>query len=156
MTDKELKHLNRGELIDIIYELQKRYADSKNEIMQLQANLEKKELSIAESGSIAEAALKVNGVFEAAQAAADQYLLSIQSANADMAAKIERVKKQSEEVLRQANLRAEGIIQEAEKKAASIIANANKEAEDSWNQFQRKADELIRARAELSALVKRN
>ena len=50
----------------------------------------------------------------------------------------------------------EGIIQEAEKKAASIIANANKEAEDSWNQFQRKADELIRARAELSALVKRN
>lgn len=156
MTDKELKHLNRGELIDIIYELQKRYADSKNEITQLQADLEKKELSIAESGSIAEAALKVNGVFEAAQAAADQYLLSIQSANADMAAKIERVKKQSEEVLRQANLRAEGIIQEAEKKAASIIANANKEAEDSWNQFQRKADELIRARAELSALVKRN
>ena len=156
MTDKELKHLNRGELIDIIYELQKRYADSKNEITQLQANLEKKELSIAESGSIAEAALKVNGVFEAAQAAADQYLLSIQSANADMAAKIDRVKKQSEEVLRQANLRAEGIIQEAEKKAASIIANANKEAEDSWNQFQRKADELIRARAELSALVKRN
>ena len=156
MTDKELKHLNRGELIDIIYELQKRYADSKNEITQLQANLEKKGLSIAESGSIAEAALKVNGVFEAAQAAADQYLLSIQSANADMAAKIERVKKQSEEVLRQANLRAEGIIQEAEKKAASIIANANKEAEDSWNQFQRKADELIRARAELSALVKRN
>lgn len=156
MTDKELKHLNRGELIDIIYELQKRYADSKNEITQLQANLEKKELSIAESGSIAEAALKVNGVFEAAQAAADQYLLSIQSANADMAAKIERVKKQSEEVLRQANLRAEGIIQEAEKKAASIITNANKEAEDSWNQFQRKADELIRARAELSALVKRN
>ena len=156
MTDKELKHLNRGELIDIIYELQKRYADSKNEITQLQTDLEKKELSIAESGSIAEAALKVNGVFEAAQAAADQYLLSIQSANADMAAKIERVKKQSEEVLRQANLRAEGIIQEAEKKAASIIANANKEAEDSWNQFQRKADELIRARAELSALVKRN
>ena len=156
MTDKELKHLNRGELIDIIYELQKRYADSKNEITQLQADLEKKELSIAESGSIAEAALKVNGVFEAAQAAADQYLLSIQSANADMAAKIERVKKQSEEVLRQANLRAEGIIQEAEKKAASIIANANKEAEDSWNQFQRKADELIRARADLSALVKRN
>ena len=156
MTDKELKHLNRGELIDIIYELQKRYADSKNEITQLQADLEKKELSIAESGSIAEAALKVNGVFEAAQAAADQYLLSIQSANADMAAKIERVKKQSEEVLRQANLRAEGIIQEAEKKAASIIANANKEAEDSWNQFQTKADELIRARAELSALVKRN
>lgn len=156
MTDKELKHLNRRELIDIIYELQKRYADSKNEITQLQADLEKKELSIAESGSIAEAALKVNGVFEAAQAAADQYLLSIQSANADMAAKIERVKKQSEEVLRQANLRAEGIIQEAEKKAASIIANANKEAEDSWNQFQTKADELIRARAELSALVKRN
>ena len=156
MTDKELKHLNRGELIDIIYELQKRYADSENEVERLQADLNKKELSIAESGSIAEAALKVNGVFEAAQAAADQYLLSIQSANADMAAKIERAKKQSEDVLRQANLRAESIVQAAEKKAASIIANANQEAEVSWNQFQKKADEQIRARAELSAMVKRN
>jgi hypothetical protein len=34
-------------------------------------------IDIEESGSIAEAALKINGVFEAAQAAADQYLDNI-------------------------------------------------------------------------------
>lgn len=156
MTDKELRHLNRRELIDIIYELQKRYADSENEVERLQADLNRKALSVSESGSIAEAALKVNGIFEAAQAAADQYLLSIKTANTDMAAKIERVKRQSEEVLQQANLRAASIVQEAEKKAATIVSNANQEAEASWNQFQKKADELIRARAELSDLVKRN
>lgn len=156
MTDRELKRLNRGELIDIIYELQKRYVDSENEIERLQAALKKRELSISESGSIAEASLKVNGVFEAAQAAADQYLLSIRAANADMTTRIETVKKQSDEMLRQANLKAESIIKAAEAKANEIISSANQDAAKSWDQFQQKADELLRARAELSALVKRN
>lgn len=156
MTDRELKRLNRRELIDIIYELQQRYADRENEIAQLQAALEKRELSISESGSIAEAALKVNGVFEAAQAAADQYLQSIRAANADTTARIEAVQKQSDEMLRQANLKAESIIKDAETKADEIISNANQDAVKSWDQFQQKADELLRTRAELNALVKRD
>lgn len=156
MTDRELKRLNREELIDIIYELRKRYADSEAEIERLQAALKKRELLISESGSIAEAALKVNDVFEAAQAAADQYLLSIRAANADVDARIETVKKQCNEVLRQANLRAENIIKDAEASADEIISSANRDAAKSWDQFRQKADELLHTRAELSALVKRN
>ena len=87
MTDKELKHLGRAELIDITYEQQKRLEASENTIRELQAKLEDKELRLSDAGSIAEAALKVNGVFEAAQAAAEQYLASIRMLEAENAAK---------------------------------------------------------------------
>lgn len=154
MTDKELKRLSRRELVDIIYELQKKDAERENEIERLQSALSKKELAVSEAGSIAEAALKVNGVFEAAQAAANQYLLSIRAANADVTEKIETARKQSDELLRQANQRADNIISEAEAKANAIISNANQDAAKSWTQFQQKADELLRTRSELNALVR--
>lgn len=155
MTDKELKRLNRRELVDIIYELQKKDAECENEIERLQAALAKKELAVSEAGSIAEAALKVNGVFEAAQAAANQYLISLHAANADATEKIEAVRKQSDELLRQASLRADSIISEAEAKANAIISNANQDATKSWTQFQQKADELLRTRTELNELLQK-
>ena len=76
MTDKDLRHLSRAELLDILYEQQKRYEDSLAENQALRQQLEDRTLRIASAGSIAEAAIQVNGVFEAAQAAADQYLAS--------------------------------------------------------------------------------
>lgn len=151
-----MKHLSRGELLDIIYELQRRYEESEAGKNRLQAALDKKELCISEAGSIAEAALKISGVFEAAQAAADQYLLSIRTENADISAQIETVRKQNEEILRQANQEAEQIVKDAERKAEEIVETANQEAAKSWEQFQQKANELLRTRAELNALVKRD
>ncbi len=48
----------------------------REENFQLKEALEKKKLVMEESGSIAEAALRLSGVFEAAQKAADMYLTS--------------------------------------------------------------------------------
>lgn len=73
MTDKDLRRLSRAELLDILYEQRKRYEDSLAENQALRQQLEDRTLRIASAGSIAEAAIQVNGVFEAAQAAADQY-----------------------------------------------------------------------------------
>ena len=83
MTEKELKKLSRIELIDIIYEVQKRYEDCAAENQQLKAMLEDRNLKVASAGSIAEAALLVNHVFESAQAAADQYLSSLRALSED-------------------------------------------------------------------------
>lgn len=75
MTDKELRRLGRPELIEIIYQLEKSQEESRQEIARLQARLQDRTLRLSEAGSIAQAALQVNGVMEAAQAAADQYTL---------------------------------------------------------------------------------
>ena len=77
MTDKELRKLTRTELLELLL-IQSREIDRLNEELdQLRERMQQREIAIANSGSIAEAALVLNGVFEAAQAAADQYLENI-------------------------------------------------------------------------------
>ena len=78
--DKGLRRLSRVELVDIIYELKKSNDEKDAQIQQLQAALDDKTLRVAQAGSIAQAALSINGVFEAAQAAANQYLASVKAA----------------------------------------------------------------------------
>ena len=103
MTNKELRKLSRAELIDILFELQ---------------------TQITEAGSIAEAALRLNGVFEAAQAAADQYV---------------RCTKDSltiaERTLAAAKRQADTLVQEATAQAQKLLADADARLESSWPQF---------------------
>ena len=81
IPEKDLRRLSRKDLIDIIYALRKQEHVLREELEQAREELDRREILLSESGSIAEAALKLNGVFEAAQAAADQYLRSIKAAN---------------------------------------------------------------------------
>lgn len=89
---KESERLSRQltESEDRLHQLEETYErlrgrlDNKDaQIRELKATLrserEKREIDMEDVGSIAEAALKLNGVFDAAQRAADQYLQSIRS-----------------------------------------------------------------------------
>lgn len=79
MTEKELRRLGRRALIEILYEQQKQCEQLRAENEQLRAKLAERTLKLADVGSIAEASLRLNGVFEAAQAAAEQYLQSVRA-----------------------------------------------------------------------------
>ncbi|MGT2829647.1 DNA repair protein [Streptococcus hillyeri] len=74
---KQLKKLKREQLIAIMLEQQEKIEKQEETIMQLTERLEDKKILLEKSGSIAEASLALNKVFEAAQAAADQYLQNI-------------------------------------------------------------------------------
>lgn len=76
MRRTELRRLSRKELIDIIYQLKKENESMKEE-------LSDRRIAIQNAGSIAEAALAIHKVFETAQKAADQYLLSVKEGAAD-------------------------------------------------------------------------
>ena len=77
MTDKELRKLKRTDLLELLIEQSKEVESLKKRIGELEAGLADRRLLIYKSGSIAEAALKLNGVFEAAEAAAQEYLENI-------------------------------------------------------------------------------
>lgn len=79
MTDKELRRLSRRDLMEILYEQGKEIETLRAELAAREAELEDRRIMIENSGSIAEAALKLNGVFEAAQAACEQYSLSLKT-----------------------------------------------------------------------------
>ena len=152
MAEHELRRLSRAELIEIIYELQKQNEQNTAQIAALQARLDDRTLRIAESGSLAEAAIRVNGVLEAAQAAADQYLASLHAANADTGEKMAAAEQQRDEILLQANQRADELIRKAEQEAQRIVDDANAQAAAAWDSFEQKAQELIRLHSELRTL----
>jgi hypothetical protein len=77
MTDKELHKLKRAELLEIMLAQSSEIEKLRGELEAAEEKLKSRELEIAESGSIAEAALRLNHIFEDAQAAADLYLENI-------------------------------------------------------------------------------
>ena len=81
MTSKELRKLSRKELIEVLLAQTREMEQLKAELNSKNELLEKREINIRESGSIAEAALRLSGIFEDAQKAADTYLAEIRRAN---------------------------------------------------------------------------
>lgn len=124
MTNKELRKLSRAELIDILFELQTQNENLTAENRELAAQLESRQLQITEAGSIAEAALRLNGVFEAAQAAADQYVRCTKDSLAI-----------AERTLAAAKRQADTLVQEATAQAQKLLVDADARLESSWPQF---------------------
>ena len=74
MTEKDLKKLNRYQLLELLI-LQTERADKLQErVDELEKRLKAQDLKMESLGSIAEASLQLGGVFQAAQEAADMYL----------------------------------------------------------------------------------
>ena len=77
MHDKELHKLGKTELLSVILNQEKKINELKQENEDLKKKLEDKTININKAGSIAEASLKLNEIFEKAQEAADEYLKSV-------------------------------------------------------------------------------
>lgn len=77
MTNQELHKLSRRELLEMLLAQSKEMDRLKDRVQELEEALSSRNLVIEKAGSLAEAALQLNGVFEAAQQAADQYLENI-------------------------------------------------------------------------------
>ena len=77
MTEHELKKLGRGQLLEILVRQSKELDRLQEELKAAEDKLADRRIRMEESGSIAEAALKLNGIFEVAQQAADDYLASL-------------------------------------------------------------------------------
>lgn len=79
MTDKQLKRLSRRELLEMLIIQTRKVEALEAKLADTEQKLQNKLLAIEESGSLAEAVLRLNGVFEAAENAARQYLENIQN-----------------------------------------------------------------------------
>ena len=75
---KTLSKLNRTELLDLLYEQEKRLEDLEKENKELKTQLENRKIAISKVGSIAEASLALTKVFDEAQKAVDRYLDNVQ------------------------------------------------------------------------------
>lgn len=74
MTDKELKKLSRAQLLELLVDQSREIDRLQKALDEANQKLELRELKLAQCGSIADASLAINEVFERAQQAADLYL----------------------------------------------------------------------------------
>lgn len=79
MTDKELRHLNRSELLQMLITQGEENRRLKEELEETKKKLNERQLVMDNAGSIAEASLQLSGIFEAAERAAKQYLESVKT-----------------------------------------------------------------------------
>lgn len=77
MTDRELKRLSRVELLEMLLEQMEENEKLKQSLEEARTALDERQIALNQSGTMAEAALRLNGVFEAADRAAKQYLENI-------------------------------------------------------------------------------
>ena len=77
MTEKELRRLSRRELLEMLITRTIENVRLTEELQQARKELSDREFIQDRAGSMAEAALQLNGVFEAADRAAMEYLENI-------------------------------------------------------------------------------
>ncbi len=103
MISKELKKLNRRELVDVIYQLKKNEEQMQEKIASLEAELQDRRMHLSVAGSIVEAATDITGIFSVAQSTADLYLSEIASMKEDTQREctdmIEEAKKKVESIM---------------------------------------------------------
>ena len=138
MMDQELRHLTREDLLDIIYELQRRTQQVEQENETIRKQLADRTVKLEKAGSIAEAALALNGVFEAAQAAADQYLAQVHAAN-------EQSQQLADRIVADAQRKATAIVQQAQQEADRIRAMTDEVTQQKWAKLQEKTDTMLQS-----------
>ena len=81
--NKELKKLNRTELLELLLVQTKEVERLREELDEARRQLEDKRIRVQEAGNLAQAVLSINDVVNAVQAAADQYLDNIKAMEAE-------------------------------------------------------------------------
>ncbi len=130
MTEKDFKKLNRKQLLELLLKQTERADRMHLALQQAEDKLRDRKLTEQEAGSIAEASLRLNGVFEAAEAAASQYLDNIKALSANQNAILQRkeleAQRKVEEMLQEAKAHCAQMEAECEKRCALQDAECEK------------------------------
>lgn len=113
VTEKELRRLSRADLLEMLIAQSEELRDVKEQLKSAEAILASRVIEINTAGSIAEASLRLNGVFEAAQAACEQYMENIRLLNERSQLVCRQMEKESRE-------QADRLLEETRRKCAQM------------------------------------
>lgn len=143
MTDKELQRLKRGELLEILLEQSKENESLKSQIEEkdkvisgLKEKLESREIELEEAGTIAEASFKLNGVFDAAEKAAQQYLDNLKALHDRETLLYEKKEAEVEN-------RCAALMQATQERCDFMKEESIKKCESMETEVKQKCDELL-------------
>lgn len=116
--------------------------------------LKEREISLSRAGSIAEAALELNGVFTAAEAAAAQYLENVRRQE-DICQRMEEgAKEEAEKIVAEAQQRAGVIEARAKQNAVMMETQAKQRADAYWAAVSRRLEEFYEEHKGLQEMLR--
>ena len=142
MTDKELRRLSRSELLEMLIAQTEENDRLKIRLEQAEAQLRDRRIEIDKAGSLAEAALSLNGVFQAAEAAAQQYLENIQ-----------RISSQQDTICRSMKEKTEKETARMRQEAQAYSQTVHAEADAYWKQVAARAAKLLEDQNSLREMI---
>ncbi len=167
MTDKDFRKLNRTELLELLIRQTKENEKIKAQVLQrdariadLEQQIQQRAIALEDAGSIAEASLRLNGIFEAADRAAKEYLDNIRLRYQGQEETAKRIEAETEEKVRkmlcEAEERCKTLETETAKKCEAMTERSRRESQEYWSQVSAKLDEYIRQRSDLRDLLSVN
>ena len=163
MTEQELKKLRRSDLLEILQDLSKENEVLRAQLDKARSQLTSRTIAVEKSGSLAEAALRINGVFEACQAACDQYTQNLHQrvANQEQICQEmeEKTRAKCTRMISEAEFQADKCIREAQEKAAAANQDAVNASQEYALQIRSEADDYsfrIHTEADAYAMSTRN
>ena len=157
MTERELRRLSRADLLEMLIDQSVELQQVKSELAAARAELEKREIDIREAGSIAEAALRLNGVFEAAQAASEQYLQQVRLLSQEQEGICAQLEQESREKadrrLRETERSCAALEQDTKVRCAEMLSRAEAESKLYWDEVSTRLEAFYREHASLKELL---
>jgi len=156
MTEKEIRKLGRQDLLILLEE-------QTIKIQELEEQLKERDIIFENCGTMAEAALQVNNVFKAVDAAAQQYLENIRGMQEKQAIECtlieEEARVQAEKIIQEAKeyathkkSKTDEIIRQAEETAARELSKIDERWEEIFNHICSMGDEYSWIRGMISDL----
>ncbi len=168
MTEKELKKLSRIEILEIMLEQSKEIEQLKEIVAEQEGKLSDRAIKVEKAGSIAEASLALNGVMEAAEKAASQYLENIKTLNDNQEAickrkieetdskcaslqmsvqeSCENMKAEAAKYCRELKEKVEADCEKLRKDTEEFCSSKKEEAESIYQEKVKKAEEEVEAK----------
>lgn len=136
MKQTDLRSLSRTDLLEMLIEQGEELEKLRSRNGELEQQLHTRSMHVKEAGSLAEAALMVSGIFEAAQAASDQYYQNIQV----LAKEQEESTQKAKTLLKETEIQCELMKAQTQQKCDQMIEKAKRESLAYWAKVYRKLE----------------
>ena len=126
MSDLDPKKLSRADLLTMLLEQRRENELLRSRLAQAQQELAQRRITAEHAGSIAEAALQVSGIFQAAEAACAQYTDSLRILSEEQASRLARLEQDCRD-------RCAQLEKDTAARCEKMLRDAQEQSQSYWN-----------------------
>lgn len=147
MTEQEIRKMNRSDLVETALDQMQEIDLLKKQNELMQKKLDAQQIDIQECGSIAEACLKLSGIFEDAQKASQMYVDNTrrvsENAKATASSYVQQQQEKADAILSRSKEESRKMLYDSKASADQLLKNAREEAQKVTAQAQQKSAQLL-------------